>query len=432
MRQTLFYVPHDLAGVPVFGVGWVLLFWLAFSGWTIYRDRRRGVQLGDALGHLPLIALVALAIVFVLPRIEEPIPAGFLTFPPVAAQEGLPIRGYGTMLLVAVIAGVGLAIWRARRAGLNPDLMMSLSFVMVLGGIVGARLLFVIQYWEEIRAPSVGQTLINVVSTVQGGLVVYGSLIGGLGAFLYFAWRHRLPVLPLADLIIPSLALGLAIGRLGCLLNGCCFGDVCEHDYAWAVTFPVNSPPFLRQQSLGLMHGLRIGEDEQGAVRVLSIDPHGPLADREISVGDAIRAINGQPISRLDDARRILEPGPLQVVLDLDSGNRVRATLTHPPERSLPVHPTQLYAAINAALLCLLGLMVFPFRHRHGQTFALVLTAYAITRFLLEVIRTDESALMGGMTISQNISVIILVGMIALWVFVQRQPLIDGKHLCNP
>jgi phosphatidylglycerol:prolipoprotein diacylglycerol transferase len=425
VRQTLFYVPHEIAGLPVFGWGWVLICWIVFSGWTLYRDHRRNAQLGDTLGHVPLIALVALAILFLLPRIEEPIPPGFLTLPPAPAQEGLPIRGYGTLLLVAVVAGVGLALWRAQSAGLKPDLMMSLSFVMVLGGIVGARLLFVIQYWNEIRAPSLGQTLINIVSTVQGGLVVYGSLIGGLGAFLAFAWRYRLPVLPLADLIIPSLALGVAIGRLGCLLNGCCFGDVCHHDYAWAVTFPASSPPYLRQQSLGLMHGLRIAEDDQGGVRVQSLDPHGPLANQPISVGDPIRAINGQPIARLDDAQRVLEPGPLQIVLDLGSGRQVRAILTRPPARSLPVHPTQLYAAFNAAVLCLVGLAVFPFRRRHGQTFALVLSAYAVTRFLLEEIRTDEGALMGGMTISQNISLAVLLGMAALWVFIQRQPPIN-------
>ena len=62
-----------------------------------------------------MIVLVAAAIAYVLPRIEEPVPPGFLTLPPVAAVQGLPIRGFGTTLLVAVVAGVGLAVWRASR-----------------------------------------------------------------------------------------------------------------------------------------------------------------------------------------------------------------------------------------------------------------------------------------------------------------------------
>ncbi len=60
-----------------------------------------------------MIVLVALAIVYVLPRIEEPVPPGFLTVPPVPAVQGLPIRGFGSTLLLAVVAGVGLAVWRA-------------------------------------------------------------------------------------------------------------------------------------------------------------------------------------------------------------------------------------------------------------------------------------------------------------------------------
>ncbi len=375
-----------------------------------------------------MIVLVALAILFLLPRIEESIPPGFLTFPPSDAEQGLPIRGYGTMLLLAVTAGVSLCLWRTRQAGLNTDQMMSLGFVIVLGGIVGARLLFVVQYWDEIRAESLGQTLINIVSTVQGGLVVYGSLIGGLGAFLLFTRRHGLQVLPLADLIVPGLALGLAIGRLGCLLNGCCFGDVCQHDYPWAVTFPEGSPPYERQHSLGLLHGLRIQQNEQeneGGVRIGWIDPHGPLAALDIPVGERIVSIHGKPVRGLEEAQRLLAFGPHQAVLRLESGREIRSTIVEPPARSLPVHPTQLYAAVNATLLCLLGLAFFPFRRRHGQTFALVLSGYAITRFLLEIIRIDESAQWAGLTISQNISLAIVFGMAALWFYVQHQPLLE-------
>jgi phosphatidylglycerol:prolipoprotein diacylglycerol transferase len=378
-----------------------------------------------------MIVIVALAIVLLLPRIEEPIPAGFLTLPPLPSTEGLPIRGYGSMLLLAVLAGVGLALWRAMRAGMDPDLMTGLAFVMVLGGLVGARLLFVVQYWGEIRAETPWLTMVNIVSTVQGGLVVYGSLLGGVLAFLVYTWRYRLPILPLADLIAPCLALGMAIGRLGCLLNGCCYGDVCPHDYTWGITFPPDSPPYVRQQSLGLLHGLRIEDDEDpGGVRIAWIDPHGPLAGQQVQVGDRIVAINGRRVDGLQDAQHQLLSALAgrRVSLQLSSGVQLHSIQSVSPPRSLPVHPTQLYSALNAALLFLLGIAFFPFRRRHGQTIALVVTLYAVTRFLLEMIRTDEGAFWVGLTISQNLSLAIGLGMLVLWLFVQRQPLLPDAR----
>ncbi len=207
---------------------------------------------------------------------------------------------------------------------------------MVLGGLVGARLLFVLQYWQEIRADSAWQTLVNIVSTVQGGLIVYGSLAGGILAMLLFAWRHRLPVLPLADLITPSLALGLAIGRLGCLLNGCCFGDVCPRDYAWAVTFPAASPPYLRQLSLGLLYGLRVTDDGQGGAQIGWVDPHGPLADQGIQVGERVVAVNGQAIGGFLDAQGQLERSTGRLQLRLQSGRQVQSRLSE-----LPAQPSR-------------------------------------------------------------------------------------------
>jgi phosphatidylglycerol:prolipoprotein diacylglycerol transferase len=93
------------------------------------------------------------------------------------------------------------------------------------------------------------------------------------------------------------------------------------------------------------------------------------------------------------------------------------------PERSRPVHPTQIYSAIDAGLLGWLLWSYFPFRRRDGQCIALLLTIHPITRFLLEVIRTDEPAVFGtGLSISQNISIVLLGCAAALWWYVSRQP----------
>ena len=102
-------------------------------------------------------------------------------------------------------------------------------------------------------------TLGAILNVTQGGLVVYGSLIGALLGGLWFLRRHALPTLAVADLMAPSLVLGLALGRIGCLLNGCCYGGLC--DAPWGLTFPAESEPYKHQQSLGQLHGFQIAED---------------------------------------------------------------------------------------------------------------------------------------------------------------------------
>ena len=93
------------------------------------------------------------------------------------------------------------------------------------------------------------------------------------------------------------------------------------------------------------------------------------------------------------------------------------------PARSYPVHPTQIYSSLNAVLLCIVTLAYFPFRRRDGEVFTLLIAMYAVTRFLLEVIRTDEGGMWDtGMTISQNVSVGMLIGVVALTIYISRQP----------
>ena len=94
-----------------------------------------------------------------------------------------------------------------------------------------------------------------------------------------------------------------------------------------------------------------------------------------------------------------------------------------PPGQSLPVHPAQLYSAIDAGLLGWLLWAWYPFRRRDGELIALLLTIHPITRFMLEIIRTDEPAVFGtGMSISQNISVALLACGVGIWWYLSRQP----------
>ena len=422
MRQTLFFIPDKLGSLEVFGFGWLLIVWLLISALMVFRVLRRPNGRSEVTSLLPMVIIVALAIVFLIPRIEQEIPPGSATFPNVVAERGLPIRGYGVMLLLAVLAAVGIGVRRSQQAGLNPDTIFGLGFTVIVSGIVGARLFFITQYWELIRGDTLFQTLGNMVSVVNGGLVVYGSLIGAAVGFLFYCYRHRLHPLALGDLIAPSLALGLAIGRMGCLLNGCCFGGPCHYDYPWAVTFPADSPPYVHQKSAGLLHGLELGQDRSGRVVVSRLDPQQAVGQVELAVGEPILEINGIEIQDLPHAKAVLERVGPDLVLTLSDGRDVSWSIDGLPSRSLPVHPTQIYSAINATLLFLLTLAYFPFRRRHGQVIALLLSLYATTRFLLELVRTDEMSFAAQMTISQNMSVWIGIGMVILWVYIMRQP----------
>lgn len=97
-----------------------------------------------------------------------------------------------------------------------------------------------------------------VVNVAGGGLVVYGTVIGGILGTLAFIHRYKLPSLAMFDLAIPSLMLGMGLGRLGCLMNGCCFGSLCS--LPWAVTFPPGSPPhfYQFQHSQLALQGIRV------------------------------------------------------------------------------------------------------------------------------------------------------------------------------
>jgi phosphatidylglycerol:prolipoprotein diacylglycerol transferase len=135
-----------------------------------------------------------------------------------------PVYWYGVMMALAFLAGI--THWQAlgRRTGRRDVAFASdLAFWLMVGGIVGARLVYVlanINYFFD--AP------MEIIRVDQGGLVYYGGLIGASLAFLVFARRRREAVLDLADFAITALPLGHALGRVGCFLNGCCQGRVVE------------------------------------------------------------------------------------------------------------------------------------------------------------------------------------------------------------
>lgn len=158
---------------------------------------------------------------------------------------GFRIHGFGLMLFVAFVAGMSLAATLAKRSKLNQDDVFDLALWVIVGGLVGARGFYVIQHRETIGG------FWDIFKIWEGGIVLYGSLIGAAVGFSLF-WRiRRFPFLAMLDVAAPAMALGVAFGRVGCFLNGCCFGDTCE--LPWAVKFPAGTLPWLDQVRAGLI-----------------------------------------------------------------------------------------------------------------------------------------------------------------------------------
>ncbi len=183
-------------------------------------------------------------------RILFEIPLPFL-------QKSIPIYAYGFMLMVAFLAAVTIARWRAKREGIDPNKITDCAIYVLCAGIVGARLFFIVQFFESYK-----DNLLGIFKIYEGGLVYYGGLFAGFIALFVLIKKYKLPFLKVFDVIAPSVALGLGFGRIGCFLNGCCFGKIASH-IPWAVQFPRTldktgmvdgSPAFLHHYELGFVH----------------------------------------------------------------------------------------------------------------------------------------------------------------------------------
>jgi phosphatidylglycerol:prolipoprotein diacylglycerol transferase len=154
---------------------------------------------------------------------------------PTLLQLGpFPIRSYGVMIAISFAIGIWLAVRRGRSRGVDPGRITDLSIVILIASIVGARILYVLPYRDEFAANP-----LRVFEVWRGGLTMYGGLAGAILASALFMRAKRMPFWKVADIVAPSVALGLALTRVGCFLNGCCFGVPTTS--GWGVRFPPQS-----------------------------------------------------------------------------------------------------------------------------------------------------------------------------------------------
>jgi phosphatidylglycerol:prolipoprotein diacylglycerol transferase len=267
---------------------------------------------------------------------------------PVLIQFGdtLKLHTYGLMIFLGFIVGLNLAQRYARQIGEDDERIADMGFWLLAWGLVGARTLFIIVNWSTYSSDP-----LKIFKIWEGGLVFYGGFLGALGYFLWAVRAHRLNPWLTGDIIIPSLALGHAFGRLGCFAAGCCWGRPVDHHLG--ANFPAASEALI---------------GSGGATGSLAYQ--GMAANGEIPLAAA---------------------GGL---------------LQHTPD----LHPVQLYESFGELSLFFILVMWRNRKAFHGQILLAWLMLYPILRSVMETFRGDKARgvdLVLGMSTSQLISVLV-------------------------
>jgi prolipoprotein diacylglyceryltransferase len=357
--------------------------------------------------------------------------------------DGLPIYGYGFMLFLAFVACIFLSSWLARKEGIPKEMLQDLAIWIFVCGILGARIVYMIQYRDRVA-------FTDIYKIWDGGLVFYGSALGGVvGYFLayYFVFhKQHISTWKIADIIAPCVAIGLCLGRLGCFLNGCCYGNVACTDrecsifhFPPAVTFPLTSQAMSDSLNQGFQtlggFTLTAGDDQ---ARVDEVEPKSPADEAGLKQRDVIVEVNGQTIERYYDPDDRDNPKTLwgylfrnwprgetqlelKVMREVNGKTQVVALEPFVP-RTLGLHPTQLYESISMGLVFLLLLAYYPFRRHDGELFVLLMLCYSVHRFLNEILRKDTDPVFAGLTLSQNGSILVFAAALVLGWWLWRKP----------
>jgi phosphatidylglycerol:prolipoprotein diacylglycerol transferase len=437
MRQVLFYIPLKAdwlpANLPLYVVLLAVGLGLGLITWLLSRQATRSALregLRGASFWLAGFGIVSALVVY--------LGAGKL-------PNGLPIYGFGMMLFLAFIICTWLAGRRAEREGVAREHIQDLTIWLFIGGLIGAR----ITYLKFEKNMSFSEMVQEFYRIWDGGIVLYGSVIGGLIAYVlaYFLIfrKYNLATLKLADIIAPSIAVGLCLGRFGCFLNGCCYGQVaCPTCAVFPVHFPLSAPARegLVQQGYQTPAGFTLAPDSEQprdyGVRVDRVDPGSPAAAADLRPGDLIVKVNDCVIEERDieDEGRTAHWTPLGVLTRCLVNNwprgetQLRLTVKHSKEeqetdlkviepRTLGLHPTQLYEVVSMFLMFLVLMAYYPLRRQEGQVMALLMVGYGIHRYLNELLRDDPRP----KGFESYTSVFLVVAGIALWVYLQTRPI---------
>lgn len=308
----------------------------------------------------------------------------------------ITVKSYGLMMVIGFLAAVTLIRRLSRGFTPDPQLITNAALYSLIGGVVGARLFYVIHYFNRFRGD-----WLSVFAIWEGGLELLGGVVLAVTIIFFYLVYHKLPVRRYIDILAIGLMLALVPGRIGCFLNGCCYGR--PTNLPWGVRFPYESLPYNSQ---------------------INPDPKRNRADPQLQLPADYFSFTDSDQKRYPKAFE-------------DLTDEQKNEVTRGRYRCLPVHPTQLYSSAAGGFWCFL-LYLFWRRAQKarrsggagrlftkpGQTFALMLIFYGVSRFCMEFLRDDNPFEFAGLTISQNIAiVIILLGAALMAVFQKMKPL---------
>lgn len=353
-------------------------------------------------------------------------------------ERGVP--GYGFMLMIGFLVSIMWAARRAARSGANPDVVLNCGFVALAAGVIGARGMYVIHYWERFKdRGSFIDIAWGIVDVSKGGLEHYGGLLlATVCLVIWLRWFEKVSLRWYMDIIAPSAALGLVFGRLGCLLNGCCWGGLCE--LPWAMRFPFASnaatqhwawklpeaelPPELVYAPPGgklrpLSRESLIASDEQiEAAEQAERDVRAELAKKTAELSAAAGAVDKGRLERERERLALqlriaaIKHGDIRVQMKKHNLSAAEIRALAASRSSLPVHPTQIYSAVTAFLIAMLLNAVYWRRARDGQVLCTMFICEPVLRCVIEVIRADNPVdTLAMFTISQFLAVcMVMIG----------------------
>lgn len=313
------------------------------------------------------------------------------------------IQSYGLMMVIGFLAAVSLIRHLSRNITPDPRLITNAALYSLIAGVVGARLFYVVHHFDQFQ----GRYPLDVLAIWHGGLELLGGVILAIAVIFFYLCYHKLPIRQYLDILAIGLMLALAFGRIGCFMRGCCFGK--PTNLPWAIRFPYGSDVYYSQ----------VYPDKNRN----RLEPHLKLPDKFFGYYD-------------HDGKSYYGLKPYEDLTD-EQKDMVRNGIY----RCLPVHPTQLYASANAAVLCFI-LYLFWRRSKKarnakntkklfakpGCTFSLMFVLYGITRFFIEFLRDDNPfetawwAVYKGGTISQNMGIYLAIfGSVLMVIFARMR-----------
>jgi phosphatidylglycerol:prolipoprotein diacylglycerol transferase len=256
-------------------------------------------------------------------------------YPKIADLGPITIHTYGVLLALAFIVGIWLTSRNARASGIDADQIWNLGVMIVFSALVGTKIL---AFFSDYSYFSQHPQKIFSLSALRSGGVISGGLLTATLVSVGYLWRMQLPVLTVADLAAPGIALGQAVGCLGCLLAGCCYGQPTR--MPWGITF----------------------------------------------TNEYAGATVGVPLD-------------------------------------IPLHPTQLYEAVVALLLCLHLMRRFSRTRFNGQIILEYLMIYAGLHCIIDFFRGDNPGLVvhGLLTTSQFIGIVTVLGAFRIYHLLHRR-----------